>query len=482
MSTVTGALRLLREDAMMAAPSPDGAVVAYKNSDEDEVWVMNADGSAARKLVAAQSSYWFERIIWSPNGQRVAYMKSTRALDQVTIESVDLQGGDARIVLSDRRVKDFAWLVDGRIVYSVSEPPPSEYESSLWEIAADPATGRPAAKPRRLTQWPGTFLDSFSLTADGKALGYVNRRDQSDVYVADLEANGGISTPRRLTVDDRIDWPAGWTPDSKTLIFYSDRNGTLDIFKQGVTARTAEGVYGSPEDERYPQVSADGAWLFYMAWTRAEGSAPPTAGRLMRLRLSGAAPESVLAVKGYPGSAQVARLRRLLTAKGHPDFRCVNAGTCLVSEPDRERVVFSTVDPLQGRKQEVAVVEAPPRSKYLFWDVSPDGAQLAFGTQDRKAGRFTVLSLADGGRREIIVPGWANFDSIAWAADGQSWFVTSYSTRGSSLLRVDARGQARLLYKASMWLERPAPSPDGRYLAFGQVSSNGNAWLIENLR
>ncbi len=42
----------------------------------------------------------------------------------------------------------------------------------------------------------------------------------------------GLNAPRRLTVDDRIDWPGGWTRDSKAIFFYSDRLGTLDLFKQ----------------------------------------------------------------------------------------------------------------------------------------------------------------------------------------------------------------------------------------------------------
>jgi len=31
-------------------------------------------------------------------------------------------------------------------------------------------------------------------------------------------------------------------------------------------------------------------------------------------------------------------------------------------------------------------------------------------------------------------------------------------------------------------MERLVPSPDGRYLAFGMVTIESNAWMIENLR
>ena len=50
---------------------------------------------------------------------------------------------------------------------------------------------------------------------------------EPDVYVLDIEANGTrLSAPRRLTLDERADYPYSWTPDSKAVIFTSDRNGT----------------------------------------------------------------------------------------------------------------------------------------------------------------------------------------------------------------------------------------------------------------
>jgi hypothetical protein len=47
---------------------------------------------------------------------------------------------------------------------------------------------------------------------------------------------------------------------------------------------------------------------------------------------------------------------------------------------------------------------------------------------------------------------------------------------------VTLDGEAQLLHKANWWMERLVPSPDGRYLAFGMVTIESNAWMIENLR
>jgi hypothetical protein len=65
-----------------------------------------------------------------------------------------------------------------------------------------------------------------SITADGKRLAFNRVNSQLDVYVSELSAKAAkASTPRRLTLDDADDLPFDWTPDSKAVIFISNRTG-----------------------------------------------------------------------------------------------------------------------------------------------------------------------------------------------------------------------------------------------------------------
>jgi Tol biopolymer transport system component len=112
--------------------------------------------------------------------------------------------------------------------------------------------------------------------------------------------------------------------------------------------------------------------------------------------------------------------------------------------------------------------------------LSQDGSRIAFGKSDEHSGRLRILSLQSGTTREVSVKGWTNLDSVGWSADGRSLFVTSYSYDGSSLLRVALNGETQFLRQGITVLERPIASPDGQYLAFGEVSSNRNVWMIEN--
>jgi hypothetical protein len=70
---------------------------------------------------------------------------------------------------------------------------------------------------------------------------------------------------------------------------------------------------------------------------------------------------------------------------------------------------------------------------------------------------------------------------MAWSADGRDLFITTFSLFGSSLLHVSLDGKYHVLYKGAKEVEGARPSPDGRYLAVGDVVSASNVWLVEGL-
>jgi WD40 repeat protein len=203
----------------------------------------------------------------------------------------------------------------------------------------------------------------------------------------------------------------------------------------------------------------------------------------MRIPVAGGTPEAVLQVSGYPGSARAPRERWLPSARGYPDFRCSSgvpaAHSCVLAEANPQGIIFSAFDPKLGRLGELAKVNIEPSDS--FWDLSPDGSRIAFGKLENQSSHIRVLDLASGKTREISVKDWSNLTSVGWSADGQSLFAATWGSKGGSILRVSLNGKTQLMYKAAgMQLERPVPSPDGRYLAFAEVSTTSNAWMVEN--
>ncbi|MGC1227130.1 MAG: hypothetical protein WA859_11670, partial [Candidatus Sulfotelmatobacter sp.] len=68
--------------------------------------------------------------------------------------------------------------------------------------------------------------------------------------------------------------------------------------------------------------------------------------------------------------------------------------------------------------------------------------------------------------------------AVAWAADGKSLFLASFSSRGTSIIRSELAGEPKLMFKSSWDIFSLDPSPDGHYLGFGPVIYNSNAWTI----
>ena len=256
---------------------------------------------------------------------------------------------------------------------------------------------------------------------------------QAEVYVGELQSNGSrMKTPRRLTWEDRDDYPASWTPDSKALLLSSNRNGNSDIFRQSLGERTAQAVIASPEGECDPKVTPDGQWILYFSLGTSHRlqSAEPVS--LRRAPLSGGPSKVVHREKGF-AFVGCARLPSNL---------------CVVDQRVQGQLIFSAFDPILGKGRELARTELSAPSSQYGWALSRDGSKIV-GVIDG-TNRLWVLPLSGGGpKQEIVVNGWSRLTSPQWSADGQGWYVSSMSP--PSLLYVDQKGQARVLSRDALW-------------------------------
>jgi Tol biopolymer transport system component len=156
------------------------------------------------------------------------------------IETCDLKGANRTVVVpgSDLYLRDLCWLPDGRIVYSCDEPH-SINEGDLWQIGVYGQTGAPTSKPKRITDWVGSHITQLVASEDGKRLTFLKQAFQQQVYLGQLAAGGTrMNPPRLLTNDEGSASPTAWTAHSKAVLFWSDRNGTRGIFKQGIGQET----------------------------------------------------------------------------------------------------------------------------------------------------------------------------------------------------------------------------------------------------
>ncbi len=469
-------MRNLRDDDDLSVPSPDGSLVAVLR--DNAIWVMDLDGGNPRKLVSADKGRRVEPPQWSPDGRRLAYPNG--GPEGIAIESRDLSGGSpVTIIPSNPSLGHFCWTRNGYIVYLMVEPPPNESSNNFWEVEVDPGTARPTSAPRRLSKWLGYWHSNPRVSADGKRLGYTRGRSHSNIYAAQL-GGGGTSVTKgvqQLSFDIRVDWFSAWTRDGKAVLFYSDRRGNFDIFRQSLGQRQAEPVVLSPQEDRDPQISPDGSWIVYFAYDKIRDGPIPSTGRIMRVPISGGQPQFVAEVKGYAGCANCWELG----TGWNPALRCPNdpRALCVLSEVEEGRIVFSSIDIAMGRKSELFRVDAADAGG-AYWDLSPDGSRIAFGEPNVISCQIRVLTLAGVTERTLAVKGRTSCSAAAWPQRGDGLFVEARTDMGSTLLRVSWDGDAKPLRTSLIWFRHFAESPDGRYLAFTDVIGDSNAWLIEN--
>ena len=467
ISILGGAPRRLRENASEASASPDGSRIAFTSGNAEEIWLMGANGEEPQRIVAGAEGDSFQGPLWFADGQRVAYARGHSVAGElaITVESHGVKTGQATTVLADPRFTSGCLLPDGRMIYSVSEPPPKQNDANLWEIKIDARTGQAASRPRRITNWAGFTLSGLSVTADGKRLAFLKGTSQADVYVGELEKNGArLKMPRRLTLDDRNDFPTAWTPDSRAVLFFSDRNGKWDIFKQALDKRTAEAIVEGSQNYVLPRVSADGASILYHASLKSELFSWSEPANLMRVPILG-------------GPPQLLRYEPSLY-----DIRCARlpARLCVLSEREPRHQVFYGFDLVQGKVRELTRIDVNPAVGGYHWDVSPDGSRIAVTMGSERESRIRILSLV-GGVRDVVVNGWSGFQSLDWSADGKGLYASSQSAQAATLLYSDLEGHAQVLWQQDgIFKTWGIPSPDGRHLAFVEWTSANNIWMIEN--
>jgi Tol biopolymer transport system component len=90
-----------------------------------EIWVMSADAEDARRLYQTDEQGSFIDVQWSPDGRRLAYRRRSAAVSMpdASLETRDLNGGPPSVITPPRGPYNFRWLADGRMIFSVDDPP-----------------------------------------------------------------------------------------------------------------------------------------------------------------------------------------------------------------------------------------------------------------------------------------------------------------------------------------------------------------------
>ncbi len=196
---------------------------------QNDLYTMAADSSDVRRLTDTPDAGEYSAK-FSPDGKSIAYVR--QSTDGWTLWLMDADGAHQRRIANPYAFAEFpAWTHDGREVY-YSAMPKADTSGAAYDGAriysADVATGVVRV---RISTPGGDVCPHFS--RDGKRLTYAatGTAGQLDIFAHDVssgDTTGAHDT--QITHDPARDDYANASPDDRTMVFVSDRDGNPELY------------------------------------------------------------------------------------------------------------------------------------------------------------------------------------------------------------------------------------------------------------
>ena len=397
--------------------SADGRWLAYAANERGQWDIhLKAPGDEAARNLTAGASSNDTMPAFSPDGRQIAF-RSER--DGGGIFVMTMSGESVRRLVD--RGYDPAWSPDATEIFfatgSGGDPDARFAPSELWAVnvqteqtrliaAADAVAPRPSPDGRLVAYW------ALPVSADGRTFAGGNR----DIWVRPVAGGEAV----RMTDAEGIDWNPVWGPEGRSLLFSSDRSGTVNLWRVAVDPASGRPL-GDPQPLTTPALwagfmamSADGTTIAYAAYDFTTNA---------------------MSIGFDPGTGVTDGQERIIVG-----------GTRAWLQPD--------VSP-----DETLVALRSARAQEDIYVVNSDGTGLRALTSDAALDR-----------------------TPRWLPDGRS--LVFYSTRSGGYqfwsVNRDGSGLHQLTHAPDITFNYPVPSPDGRWL--GGTNPNTREQFIVDLR
>ncbi len=483
------------------AISPDGKLVAYTAGPLSTARIYVRQSGGRPVALTAESGPPQRRPLWSPDGTRILYEADANLFVMPAV------GGTPRLMANGACCA--AWSPDGRQVAYVRSAArrlggsPERPES----IYVTPPDGGPS-------RFVGLVFDPHSLrwSPDSRWLALVSGNAQFAVSAATfankgpsaivlVPAAGGAPVP--VTDNAALNVSPAWTPDSRHILFVSNREGARDVY--AVRLQGSGMPAGNPSrlttglNAHSISLSADGTRLAYSVYTshaNVWAVSIPTHGPISADRATQVTTgnQTVEGLTVSPDGRWLyfdsdrsgnANIYRMPLAGGEPEQLTTNPADDFSPNvsPDGRWVAFHSlrfgtrdifVMPAEGGEAQ-RVTDDPGEERFPIW--SPDGQSLSYslnGTRTRDG--LYVISKDQSGRWRPARRLWNHPARAAWSRDGR----TLLSTWTDGIWLIPAAGGApRQVYQPPDTVNGPEPpvwwSPDGRAIYFKAVDRKGRA-------
>jgi Tol biopolymer transport system component len=395
----------------------------------------------------------------SPDGSRVAYLWFNGEADpEDALEVRVIRRGEkeAQIVYRGTNFEYpelWGWLPDGSGVLFLAYKDDGSHRLMTVAEASDSA--------RTLMNFGPTGPSYGAIAPDGSHIAYAwpqDRAENLDVFVLDLGT--GSMTP--LIESPAHDYPLGWAPDGRHLLFASDRSGILGAWLQPLEEARAD---GDPE-----MVKAD-LWRATPVGFTEEGSfffGIPLSTR--KVFLADLDPET-WHIQDLPTGVSEDRLVWEASPDWSPDGRYLAYET-FEDSPERAFLVIRDVE--TGRSRTLTPDRAEPHGSLLFY---PDSRNLLLDAEDEEGRQGWFRVDRDTGTADPVpvLEGLGPAGLIDFSPDGTKLLVVLFE--GGSphqIASVDMEdGEQTVLVEGFIGFFASL-SPDGTSLAFAAEAPVGS--------
>jgi TolB protein len=237
--------RLTNINNSYPAISPDGSTIVFQSdrSGRGELFTMKPDGTDVKQITNLsnniENSSWMPSASpsWSPDGKQIAFVGNVEP-DNPDIFIMNADGsGLRRLTAFPGDDSHPHWAANGRIVFNSAQTTPdlkaewSRQWHEVFSINPDGTDLRQHTRCKTVCTYPSLSPDGnkilFRKVLDTPGFNWdlSSSKRNSEVFVADVNGENEVNISNSAAFDG---WPM-WSPDSKRLLFTSNRMGPANV-------------------------------------------------------------------------------------------------------------------------------------------------------------------------------------------------------------------------------------------------------------
>ncbi|MBI3649593.1 MAG: PD40 domain-containing protein [Acidobacteria bacterium] len=254
-----------------SAPSPDGSTLAFtahgysdvewwrkghSHLDESEIWLRHEGAAASYERVTGGDAKegW---PMWSADGKNLFYVSDKSGAQNIWAKA--LQGAARQVTqFKDGRVLWPVISYDGRLIvfernFGIWKFDTANHQASEIKITRRGVSTGTSVEHLTLTNQ----FQELALSPDGKKVAFIGR---GEIFAASAK-DGGEAT--RITNTPALESNVSWSPDSKRLVYVSERDNTPHIYLYDFTKNAETQLTNDAKADTAPRFSPDGKWLAF---------------------------------------------------------------------------------------------------------------------------------------------------------------------------------------------------------------------------